>query len=170
MKKTMSRLGFTLIELLIVITIIGILAVVFLPTVLNAPAKARDAARQADVGNVVEGVEAARLTETVTFGAGKNVDTGCVSDKLTGYVKYFGGGTLPSDPSKLKAGGCDKDSGYYIKVYSGKSYQYGVFTQVEDKKNGNIKCTDATKDDPVALSKNIAWGEADVACYGAYSQ
>ncbi|MDX9971313.1 MAG: type II secretion system protein, partial [Candidatus Gracilibacteria bacterium] len=44
-----NRKGFTLIELLIVITIIGILAVAFLPTLLGAPAKGRDTQRIADL-------------------------------------------------------------------------------------------------------------------------
>jgi len=44
--------GFTLIELLVVIAIIGILAVAFLPSLLGAPAKGRDAQRMATVQKI----------------------------------------------------------------------------------------------------------------------
>lgn len=55
----MKRLlkGFTLIELLIVIAIIGILTVALLPQVLQAPAKARDAAKTKVVQDIKAGVE-----------------------------------------------------------------------------------------------------------------
>lgn len=46
--------GFTLIELLIVIVIIGILAVAFIPSIMGAPAKARDAGRISAVSNIVD--------------------------------------------------------------------------------------------------------------------
>jgi len=49
--------GFTLIELLIVIAIIGILAVSLLPSILSAPASARDAAKEAAVNNIVVALE-----------------------------------------------------------------------------------------------------------------
>lgn len=49
--------AFTLVELLIVIAIIGILTVAFLPNVLAAPAKARDAVRMKAVRDIVSAIE-----------------------------------------------------------------------------------------------------------------
>lgn len=49
--------GFTLIELLIVVSIIGILAVALIPSLTDAPARARDAGRKAAVNEVVAAVE-----------------------------------------------------------------------------------------------------------------
>ena len=166
MKKTMSKLGFTLIELLIVITIIGILAVVFLPTVLNAPAKARDAARKADMANIVEAVAASSL-DAITVPS-----SGCVTDVFTvaTYTKYFGGGIIPNDPTinsstkSGKIGKCNAEGKYTFEKYKD---SYGVFADVESSTNGNILCASIVVGDgtnsPAALGTS---GE----CYGVISQ
>jgi len=52
MKNLYTKKGFTLIELLIVIVIIGVLALALLPTILEGPKKARDAARLADLNRI----------------------------------------------------------------------------------------------------------------------
>ncbi len=57
-KITTNKRGFTLMELLIVIAILGILGVAFVPTILKAPAKARDAVRVKKVQDMHVAIEA----------------------------------------------------------------------------------------------------------------
>lgn len=105
--------GFTLIELLIVITIIGILAVVFLPTVLSAPEKARDVQRKAAISDIIAIVEDANLTDG-SYPASTAV-TGCAATALVAYNLSFPNGVFPADPSALGTGPCSVagSEGYY---------------------------------------------------------
>jgi prepilin-type N-terminal cleavage/methylation domain-containing protein len=171
MKNRFSKLGFTLIELLIVITIIGILAVVFLPSILGAPEKARDAARQADVANVVQAIEAARLDNVKV----SDLATGCITDINVAFKPYFGGGTVPPDPGNIGPDGSTTcKTGYGLVEYTAVDYKYGVFAQVENPANANIYCGDislAGADPVTALTPGaIAVDAAKTYCYGAYSQ
>ena len=132
--------GFTLIELLIVITIIGILAVVFLPSIMSAPAKARDAARKADLSTIIESIEAYRLDNAIRVGQS------CIDDALDpttnpGIETYFPGGKIPHDPSGLGAGACSDD---YLITYRlrGGDYKYVVGAQLEVEGSGNLDCAE----------------------------
>jgi len=147
MKNLTSRKGFTLIELLIVITIIGILAVALLPSVLGAPARARDAARKADLNNIIAAIE--------TFNSDKQhypSDEGqiCISQLKDGGTAgildgYFQGGKPPADPQgKTYTGaaagtGCD---GYVYSAGDGNPVSYIVASYMEITGDGNVKATD----------------------------
>ncbi len=106
--------GFTLIELLIVIAIIGVLAVALLPTILNAPAKGRDAARQSHIKTAMNAIEAAALE----IGVYPDINVGFCINELDSsrrmvingnpvdLTKFFSGGQVPQDPSGKTAMDC----------------------------------------------------------------
>lgn len=87
-----SRLGFTLIELLIVVVIIGILSVAFLPTVLNAPKKARDNQRKAHISAIVQAIQNYYSDQGVLGTA-----TSTTIDPA--ITKTFPNNALPKDPT-----------------------------------------------------------------------
>lgn len=104
MKKTNSSKGFTLIELLIVITIIGILAVALLPSILGAPARARDTARKADLNNIATALELYASDNQQYPGSGMmtpaNFNTVAgTPPAIADLGKYISGGSVPKDPS-----------------------------------------------------------------------
>ncbi|MFA5820765.1 MAG: prepilin-type N-terminal cleavage/methylation domain-containing protein [Candidatus Gracilibacteria bacterium] len=152
-----SKKGFTLIELLIVITIIGILAVAFLPTLLGAPAKARDTKRVADLQTIQKILVNANLegkAYPTTIGCVEGaLSTGLASPNDT-WVKAFGpsfGGVVPTDPqatngANVQSSNCSVTPGFgkynYVKFASGGAYTFGLYAKMEQTTSGNATCSE----------------------------
>jgi len=144
MNKNHLSKGFTLIELLIVITIIGILAVALLPSVLGAPARARDAARKADINNIIAGLETYN-SDKQTYPTTKLClgDNGADAGDQT-LIGYFQGQKEPVDPQKAGTktalnSGCAKGQYLYCPLKS--PYNYFVAGYMEIAGDGNTTIT-----------------------------
>lgn len=138
MKNIHLKKGFTLIELLIVITIIGILAVALLPSVLGAPARARDAARKADLNNIIAGMETYN-SDHQEYPDNLAAAGNCVHD-IAGITAYFQGGKIPVDPQGvglIACTGAPTTGSYYYCKLSGTPGSYMLMARMEVQGDAN---------------------------------
>lgn len=135
-----KKKGFTLIELLIVIAIIGILAVSLLPSVLSAPAKARDAAKKAKLNDLVVAIEQYNVDNSKY--PLNSVATGdCLADASEPGLSlkaYFKDKAIPVPQQKVtptgnKFGACQ---GFYYCKLDGTSKSYFVGVAMESAGKG----------------------------------
>lgn len=174
-----NKKGFTLIELLIVIAIIGILAVAFLPSLLNAPAKGRDAQRLATVQKIqnflVTKALASSLSDT-TACILESAKAAGISKTINDNIANFGG-VFPKDPDKsfdaksTAVAACTGGYGF-VNFATNKTYDFAVYARVENQDNANIKCLDI-KDEAANMVLNpdkSGWQSTDAGCYIVLSQ
>ena len=172
-----SQKGFTLIELLIVIAIIAVLAVALLPTLLGAPAKARDTQRTTQVqkisgfllsqslsGKSLPGDPAAGASDCVDSAGAANTIGKLVSDNVADFA-----GTFPKDPKadNVTTGAAKVCTGQYgyVRYKTGSKYTAAVYAAVEILDNANIKCGDIkTTVDPTLTPKTVTLAAGEVGC------
>lgn len=152
-----SSKGFTLIELLIVIAIIAVLAVAFLPTILNSPAKARDTQRIESLKKIQK-VLVNRDLEGRGFPTSACIASGFFNASDMATL----GGTFPVDPKGIPYSwpntlnavhGCAQynpgGQGHFLyRLNPTSSYKFGLFAMTETCSAANTLCSTATAATP----------------------
>jgi prepilin-type N-terminal cleavage/methylation domain-containing protein len=126
--------GFTLIELLIVVSIIGILSVALVPSITNAPAKARDAARIAAVKDAIAAIETYAIDNNSVYPA-----SGCVNTVFASTYKLASLSAPKGYDTVAATYQCGSEAlgvhPYYKKFSDG----YAILVTVENKAKANSR-------------------------------
>lgn len=159
-----NRKGFTLVEPLIVFTILFSA----LPAFLGAPQKGRDVQRISDLQKLQKVMVNAYL-ESEDFPTKSTCLDATAFAENAPFNKYLGalGGTYPQDPSPVtfSVGSVVDCSNYIYYAAPSTDYEFGLYTKVENKGNGNSKCS-ALEIDPVDTTRPTS---NDDACYSILS-
>jgi general secretion pathway protein G len=138
--KSQLKKGFTLIELLIVVAIIGILAVALVPTITDAPARARDAARKAAVNSILSSLESYNI-DNGRYPSGNFCIDGDITDSDAANEGDFVSNYLNDNPAKqsapANAGICNDTDNAYVR-YEGDGTSYQVFMELENSGNYSV--------------------------------
>ena len=128
MKKRFKK-GFTLIELLIVIAIIGILTVALLPSILSAPASARDAGKKSKVHDIVVALEQYHSDHSAYPAAASCLDgtADTTETALASYMKSaFGLPEVQVSITATELGVAASCGAYYYCPLAGSRYFVGI--------------------------------------------
>ncbi|MGA3174914.1 MAG: type II secretion system major pseudopilin GspG [Syntrophorhabdales bacterium] len=149
-KKKTSRGGFTLIELMIVIVIMGILATLLIPRIMERPEEARRTKAKMDI----KAIESALKLYKIDSGAYPTTEQGLIAlikkpetvpiPKKWREGGYLDGTAVPQDPWS--------NSYYYTSPATDKRWDYEITSYGHDGepggtgKDADISSTDLTKD------------------------
>ena len=134
----MTKKAFTLIELMIVVVILGILMATILPKLTWAQARARDAARVADLSNIAAALSV-YYDDNGQFPDKANAnDAECLTSSWdvawSGIILYLQNSRVPMDPSKTSNSYlCASDKGRYF---------YQALEKDGLSSNGYVLCAD----------------------------
>ena len=138
-KKPTLRKGFTLIELLIVVAIIGILAVALVPTITDAPARARDAARKAAVNSVLTALESYNI-DNGSYPTGNFClnDTFAANSVQETFINNYLNGNPPTQTTPSGGSICADGNEASVRYESSDGTSYNVYIQLEKAGNASI--------------------------------
>ncbi len=153
----MNKKGFTLIELLIVITIIGILSVALLPSLLGAPAKARDTQRKttlSDIGALVFTAHAGNHSGLLALTDPTPMTDEAGSPFIDILLRKHFKESFPKDPigDVDFTGAVTSRYYYYVPDPGGTgNYLFGVYSKLENS-SGNIVCENIFNDNAAEVN------------------